>query len=92
MARNKDQGPDGFTAEFYRSAWDTVGPEVTSAVNEFFTEGRMFREPNTTINTLVPKKKQANCIGDFIPISCFNVFYKCISKIFAERMKSVSLT
>ncbi|GKA57222.1 hypothetical protein Tco_0756410, partial [Tanacetum coccineum] len=33
---NKSPGPDGFTFEFFRKFWDTIGPDLCLAVEWFF--------------------------------------------------------
>ncbi|XP_022040599.1 uncharacterized protein LOC110943151 [Helianthus annuus] len=38
---NKAPGPDGFTSEFYKKAWDIVGAEVTAAIIDFFESGSL---------------------------------------------------
>lgn len=46
----------------------------------------LLKEVNATILTLVPKKPNASIMGDFRPIACCNVIYKCITKILSNRM------
>ncbi|XP_062154353.1 uncharacterized protein LOC133862536 [Alnus glutinosa] len=46
----------------------------------------LLKEVNSTIITLVPKKKNATSVGYFRPISCCNLVYKCITKILANRL------
>jgi len=57
MNQNKAPGPDGFSAGFYPRAWVMVGDDVTDAMLEFIKDGRLLRETNATIITLVPKRK-----------------------------------
>lgn len=89
MPINKAPGPDGYSAEFFRSSWPTVGPLVIEAVTEFFRNGRLLKDLNTTIVALIPKTVEASCISDFRLISCCNFVYKVISKIIANRIKPI---
>nr|ABD96942.1 hypothetical protein [Tarenaya spinosa] len=54
---------------------------------EFFRNGKLLKELNATIITLVPKIPEAINLGDFRPISCCNFLYKVISKIIANRLQ-----
>ncbi|GJU98999.1 sodium/hydrogen exchanger 6 [Tanacetum coccineum] len=55
MGDDKAPGLDGFTAAFFKKAWDTVGREVTCAIKEFFANGKLLKELNHTIVSLIPK-------------------------------------
>nr|GEW69573.1 hypothetical protein [Tanacetum cinerariifolium] len=50
-----EQGPDGYTAVFFKEAWDIVGHDVIQAVKEFFTNGKLLKELNHTIIALILK-------------------------------------
>ena len=89
MPGNKSPGPDGFTTEFFKEAWEIIGDDITMAVQSFFVKGFLPKGLNSTILTLVPKKVEAKMMKDYRPISCCNVLYKVISKIVANRLKSV---
>lgn len=89
MPANKAPGPNGYTAEFFREAWDVVGKELTLAVQSFFKFGFLPKGLNATILALIPKKTDAREMKDYRPISCCNVLYKVISKILANRLKLV---
>lgn len=43
LPRNKCSGPDGYSAEFFISCWSVVGVEVTAAVSEFFSSGKLLK-------------------------------------------------
>ena len=87
MGDDKAPGPDGYTAAFFKKAWNVVGKDVTSAIRDFFTNGKILKEINHTIISLIPKVPTPSKINDYRPISCCNVLYKCISKIIANRIK-----
>ncbi|GJW32961.1 hypothetical protein Tco_0052993 [Tanacetum coccineum] len=87
MGDDKSSGPDGYTAAFFKEAWDIVSDEVTKAIREFFTNGKLLKELNHTIIALIPKVKSPSRVNDYRPISCCNVLFKCISKIIANRIK-----
>ncbi|KAG7589015.1 Reverse transcriptase zinc-binding domain [Arabidopsis suecica] len=89
MPANKAPGPDGFTCEFFKSAWSVVGDDFTTAIQSFFIKGFLPKGVNTTILALIPKKEDAKVMKDYRPISCCNVLYKVISKILANRLKSL---
>nr|GEX47182.1 reverse transcriptase domain-containing protein [Tanacetum cinerariifolium] len=56
MGNDKSPGPDGFTTAFFKDTWDISGSDVTKAVCEFFTNGRLLKELNHTILALIPKR------------------------------------
>ncbi|GJT02461.1 hypothetical protein Tco_0823630 [Tanacetum coccineum] len=87
MGSDKSPGPDGFTAAFFKDTWDIIGSDITKAVCEFFTNGRLLKELNHTILALIPKVNAPARVNDYRPISCCNVLFKCISKIIANRLK-----
>nr|GEU79073.1 RNA-directed DNA polymerase, eukaryota, reverse transcriptase zinc-binding domain protein [Tanacetum cinerariifolium] len=52
---DKASGPDGYTLEFFKKAWEVVGNEFYLAVNEFFRSGQLLGEINATHIALIPK-------------------------------------
>ncbi|XP_044461803.1 uncharacterized protein LOC123193082, partial [Mangifera indica] len=77
---DKSAGPDSFTSLFFKRTWDIIGADFRAAVRWFFSTSRLPRCVNTTRIALVPKVESPRHMGDFRPISCCNVLYKCISK------------
>ncbi|CAN1162171.1 LINE-1 reverse transcriptase homolog [Linum perenne] len=43
---------------------------------------------NSTLMSLIPKKKNAANIRDFRPIACCNALYKCVAKVLSNRLVS----
>ncbi|GKB94345.1 RNA-directed DNA polymerase, eukaryota, reverse transcriptase zinc-binding domain protein, partial [Tanacetum coccineum] len=83
----KAAGPDGYSSCFFKKAWKCIGKDVCEAIRDFFTNGKLLGEINTTLIALVPKMDTPNKVSDFRPIACCNVLYKCISKILTNRIK-----
>ncbi|KAL2248024.1 UNVERIFIED_CONTAM: hypothetical protein Sindi_2654700 [Sesamum indicum] len=89
IADDKAPGPDGYSSGFFKAAWPVVGQEVTKAVLEFFSTGKLLKEVNSTLLALIPKVHTPMTVGDFRPISCCNVLYKIIAKLLVERLRVV---
>ncbi|PKI45619.1 hypothetical protein CRG98_033935 [Punica granatum] len=74
----KAPGPDGIPSLVYKHYGSIIKPLLISAVQNFFSSGKILKEWNTTFITLVPKLKKASTFKDFRPISLCNVCYKVI--------------
>ncbi|GKD29532.1 hypothetical protein Tco_1240310 [Tanacetum coccineum] len=61
---NKAPGLDGFSAQFFKDAWNVVGGEVCRAVKDFFSNGKILKEINATIIYLVPKLATPSKVSD----------------------------
>ncbi|KAL2224793.1 UNVERIFIED_CONTAM: hypothetical protein Sindi_3034800, partial [Sesamum indicum] len=89
IAEDKAPGPDGYSSGFFKAAWPVVGQEVTKAVLEFFSTGKLLKQVNSTLLALIPKVHTPMTVGDFRPISCCNVLYKIIAKLLVQRLSVV---
>ncbi|KAL0444877.1 UNVERIFIED_CONTAM: Retrovirus-related Pol polyprotein from type-1 retrotransposable element R2 [Sesamum latifolium] len=89
IAEDKAPGPDGFSAGFFKAAWNVIGDELTTAVQDFFISGKMLKQVNATVLSLIPKVANPTTVADFRPISCCNVLYMAITKIIVQRMHDV---
>ncbi|KAK4384722.1 hypothetical protein Sango_3032400 [Sesamum angolense] len=56
IEEDKAPGPDGFSSGFYKAAWPIVGEEISKAIMDFFTTGRLLKQVNATPsqNAFVP--------------------------------------
>ena len=82
----KSPGPDGFPVRFYQRNWDVLKEEVVGSVKQFFTDGAIPSELNTTTIVLIPKTNQAVELKYLRSISLCNVIYKVVSKCIVSRL------
>ncbi|CAN1177768.1 LINE-1 retrotransposable element ORF2 protein [Linum perenne] len=89
MGPSQAPGPDGFTAAFFQNFWPIIKKDVCDAVRSFFHSGKLLKETNFTIISLIPKVDQPQNMRQLRPISLCQVFYKIISKILASRLGNI---
>mgnify|MGYP003703038305 CR=1 FL=1 len=85
----KAPGPDGMPALFFKEFWDAIGEKVVNEVLRFLNGGDMPQGWNETDIILIPKVKQPTSLKDLRLINLCNVLYKLISKVLANRLKSI---
>ncbi|KAL0322534.1 UNVERIFIED_CONTAM: hypothetical protein Sangu_1872700 [Sesamum angustifolium] len=89
IIEDKSLGSDSYSAGFYKVVWSVIVEEVTGAIMEFFSTGRLLRKLNVTLLALIPKVQSPSTFSEFQPISCCNVMYKAITKILVLRIREV---
>ena len=89
MGPTKALGPDGMNVIFYQKFSHIVGDIVMSVVLEFLNNGHMLPALNYTHIVLIPKIKNPIKMSDYRPISLYNVIYKIIAKVLANRLKQI---
>lgn len=75
-SKTKSPGYDGYNSAFFKSSWDVIGPEVCSAILDFFHKGKLLREINHTILILLSKNDAPQNATKYHPIVCFTVLYR----------------
>ncbi|KAL9661356.1 hypothetical protein QQ045_026180 [Rhodiola kirilowii] len=89
IGSDKSPGPDGFSASFFRKNWSLVGKEFCSGIRHCLKFNALPKGINSAFIALIPKSKMVTVPGDYRPISCYNVVYKVLSGLLAERLKLV---
>lgn len=87
MPLDKAPGPDGFTDRFYRTCWQTIKNDIMLAIGALHGgESRHLHLLNSAFMVLIPKKEDADSVGDYRPISLVHSFAKLVTKIMANRL------
>ena len=86
---SKTPGPDGFGAGFFKHYWNLIKSDFYQCITEFFINGKLIRQISHTFLTLIPKRDNPSETQHYRPISLCNTVYKTISKILANRLRSL---
>lgn len=89
MHPEKSLGPDGMTPGFYQKWWHIVKNDVVSNVRRFFNTGVLDDQLKGTNIALIPNNPNPLLMTDIQPISLCNVVYKIISKVMANRWRTI---
>lgn len=89
MHPDKSSGPDGLNPAFFQQFWPVLGKEVYSCCRDWLKSNSFPANLNDTNVVLIPKKENACRMKDLRPIALCNVLYKILSKVLANRLKSI---
>ncbi|XP_028778309.1 uncharacterized protein LOC114734823 [Neltuma alba] len=89
MGAFKAPGPDGLQPHFFQTQWNIVGGKICDFVKRAFENPQVIKEINQTNIVLVPKVENPTTLKEMRPISLCNVSYKIITKVLANRFRSV---
>ena len=87
MQNGKAPGPIGFNVDFFKAYWKIVKQDILDVVEDSRRSRTILKALNASFIVLIPKKKKAMTPDMFIPIDLYNVVYKIISKVIANRLK-----
>ena len=89
MEGDKAPGPDGFTMAFFQKCWSVVEKDVMAFFDHFHRSLEFEQSLNASFLSLIRKKNNALNIRDFWPISLVGSVYKLLSKMLANRLRTV---
>ncbi|XP_062103652.1 uncharacterized protein LOC133814746 [Humulus lupulus] len=81
--------PDGYSSYLFQDNWELVKEDVCTVVLSFLHSGKLLKELNSTILTLIPKTKCPDSVSDFRPIACCNVLYKVATNMIFSRLRQI---
>ncbi|XP_020599867.1 uncharacterized protein LOC110039215 [Phalaenopsis equestris] len=84
---NKAAGLDGFSADFYKTAWNVIKSDDIDVVQAFFTGQEPIKYFTSSIIVLITKETVCNRWDQFRPISLTSVISKIISKVLVARIQ-----
>ena len=86
---DKTSGHDGFLVFFNRKFWDIVEPKIIILMVCLHKRTLQLDRLNYAHVILIPKKGEANDVGDFRSINVLNASVKNISKVLTNRLRGV---
>ena len=87
MKNGKAPGPDGVNVDFFKACWNIVKQDIINVVEDSRMNRTIFKALNTSFIALIPKEEAAPTLDKFRLIALYNVVYKIISKVVANRFK-----
>lgn len=89
MSPFKAPSPNGFPPCFFQRYWHIIGEKISNEIQNMFATESIPSHLNSSIICLLPKGENPKTVSQFCPISLCNVLLKVITKVLANRLKSV---
>ena len=86
---SKSSGPNEISSYFFQQLWSIVEPDVTSVVLLVLHSGHCLRKMHHSHVVLIPNKTNPEYITEYRPISLGNVVARVVSKVTANRVKTI---
>jgi len=90
MEHNKAPGPDGFPPEFYQVFWGLIKDDLMALFSDFYQGTLPLNRLNFGNIILLPKKKDARVIQQYMPICLLNVSFKIFTKVATNRLSMIA--
>ena len=86
---NKSPGIDGIPNKFYKKFWYLLKDDFLQVTNYIYETGQLSESQSKGMITLLYKKGPKELLSNWRPITLLNSDYKIISKVLANRLRSV---
>jgi hypothetical protein len=90
MEHNKALGPDGFPPEFYQVFWPLIRDDLMALFSDFYHGTLPLNRLNFGNIILLPKKKDARVVQQYMHICLLNVSFKIFTKVTTNRLTSIA--
>ncbi|XP_060210422.1 uncharacterized protein LOC132637332 [Lycium barbarum] len=67
---------DRYDSQFFKDCWGIISADLIEGLREFFNSGKILKVWNNIVLSLVPKSDDADTVGDYRLIACYNTIYK----------------
>ncbi|CAM8926948.1 unnamed protein product [Rhodiola kirilowii] len=85
----KAPGLDGFPAGFFQKYWNIIRSDFIEACFTILNEGVIPPGINETLIVLIPKKRSAERMEEYRPISLTSVISKTVAKVIVNRLQLI---
>jgi 23S rRNA U2552 (ribose-2'-O)-methylase RlmE/FtsJ len=75
--------------EFFKDCREVVKHDIYGVVEDSRRSTSILKALNATMVTVIPKENEARTSDHYRPIDICNLVYKIISKVIANRLKSL---
>ena len=90
LKKDKSQGCDSLTAEFYQELWTYIGPIYYGALKQGIHTKCLHLSAQRGIISLIPKKdKFPFQIRNWRPLTMLTMDYKILATVLASRLKAI---
>ena len=80
--------PRWFHRDFHQKAWQIIKQDIKAGIMKLYVgDGRGFSKLNKALITLIPKRSDAEVVGDYRPLSLTHSFAKLFAKALACRAR-----
>ncbi|XP_068098327.1 potassium-transporting ATPase alpha chain 2-like [Hyperolius riggenbachi] len=84
---NKQPGPDGFKAIYYKKFSEVLAPKLTKAFNSILKGATFHTDSTSATISMLPKPNSNHSLwSNYRPISLLNIDVKLLAKILASRL------